>query len=246
MNSPTFLTLEHAERAIVRSATRRRMRLVSRRLGGLIATVLSCVGIFLILSAPAQYERLVYALDQWLNGSTHNETTSESFNPAQFLGHQPVAAQVQIPDISENQLVIPSIHVRAPILWNIPTTDSLNGLQQGVVQVSESYLPGEAGRTFIVGHSSGFWWLNNPWTKVFVLLDKLADGDLIFLQTSDHVYAYKVVRREIVSPATVSVIRDERVGINELALMTCTPIGTTLNRLVVYAEPIVIESDTGL
>lgn len=245
MQPTVFLTLDLAEQVTLRAATSRRPTSLSRRFGGVAAFFLLCGTAFLLLSAPAQYERLVYAMNLWLNGPAEQPAVArDEFSPAQFLGRTPVYTVVDVPPIEENHLVIPSIAVNAPIVWDVPVADSLNGLQQGVVQVSESYLPGEAGRTFIVGHSSGYWWFRNPWTSVFVLLDKLQDGDLIFLKSQAQTYAYRVVRREVVPPSRVDVIRDERVQINELALMTCTPVGTSLNRLVVYAEPVLIGSDT--
>ncbi len=246
MQPSVFLTLHHADHVIARSHASRRLARVSQQIGAVLSFSLSCVLIFLVLSAPAQYERLVYALDQWLNGhSIEQGTQRDPFDPSQFLGHQPVFAAIDVPALEDNQLVIPAIGVSAPIVWDVPAVDALAKLQDGVVQVRESYLPGEAGRTFIAGHSSGYWWFRNQWTSVFVLLDKLNDGNYIFLKYQNQTFAYRVVRREIVPPSRVDVIRDERVQLNELALMTCTPIGTSLNRLVVYAEPVPIGSGTG-
>jgi LPXTG-site transpeptidase (sortase) family protein len=148
--------------------------------------------------------------------------------------------------MEDNTLLISSIDVRAPIIWDIPLDEALNGLQRGVVHARESYLPGEAGRTFIVGHSSGYWWLKNPWTKIFSLLDHVNDGDLVFLKLDGQTYAYRVTHREVVSPKNVDVIRDEQLDHNQLALMTCTPVGTSLNRLVLYAEPVPIAADSSL
>ncbi len=83
--------------------------------------------------------------------------------------------------------------------------------------------------------------MRNPWTTVFSLLDQVKDHEFVFLKHNGTVYAYKVSKREVVSPDDVHVIRDDTLDHNQLALMTCTPVGTTLNRLIVYAEPVAVE-----
>lgn len=238
-----FLTLENSEQVLRHASARRRTQWLTQRIAAICMTALSFVIVFFILSAPAQYDRLVYTFNTWLTSNSDKPNTT--FDPSQFLGHIPVAYGVESPVIEEGHLLIPSIGVDAPLLWNVPIKDALNGLQRGVVHVRESYLPGEVGRTFIVGHSSGYWWLNNPWTKVFALLDHASSGDLVYLKKDGIVYAYKITSRETVSPKKVDVIRDEKLDHNQLALMTCTPVGTSLNRLVLYAEPVPVITANG-
>lgn len=238
-----FLTIQGAQRAIGHYRVQRQLRWLRHRLFQLIWTLVCFWAVYFVLSAPAQYDRLVYSLNKWL--VSQSETGSE-FSPTQFLGHEPTLPSVVAPVMDDNSIYIASIDVRAPIIWNVPLAEALNGLQRGVVHARESYLPGEAGRTFIVGHSSGYWWLKNPWTKVFALLDHVNDGDLVFLKMNGKTYAYQVTHSEIVSPKEVNVIRDEQLNHNQLALMTCTPVGTSLNRLVLYAEPVSIAADSSL
>lgn len=240
MSATTFLSLDGADRAVARMAQSRSLARIGRRAAQLAWAAVFFVSVFLILSAPAQFDRLTYTLNRWLTQGS-SVSVASGFSPADFLGHEP---RVAVPPFDDNALYIPSIDVRAPILWDIPVSEALNGLQQGVVQVKESYYPGEVGRTFIAGHSSGYWWMHNPWTKVFALLDKVADGDLVFVKRNGQAYAYVVTKRETVAPDKVDVIRDEHLDHNQLALMTCTPVGTSLNRLVLYAEPVATESGT--
>lgn len=232
-----------AQRAIRQRHFERQLRRFGRGIAQLFWTVACFSAAFFILSAPAQYDRIVYTFNKWL---TQQDTPHTDFSPAQFLGNEPTTPPVSAPVMENDTLLIQSINVNAPILWNVPIEDALNGLQRGVVHVRESYMPGETGRTFLVGHSSGYWWLKNPWTKVFALLDKTNDGDLIFLKMDGKTYGYRITKREVVSPKDVYVIRDEHLDHNQLALMTCTPVGTSLNRLVVYAEPVPTVVDTSL
>ncbi len=203
--------------------------------------------VFVILSAPAQWQRARYWLDS-LRVGAHQLVGSELdtthwISPSRFL-REPMFEMVDVvaaPPLDPNTLFIPAIDLSAPIGWDVPLVEALNGLQQGVVQAKESVLPGEVGRTFVVGHSAGYWWARNPWTRVFALLDKLKNDDLIFVRRTDQVFAFKVTGSTIVSPDQVQVVRDEALDHNQLALMTCTPVGTTLNRLIVFAEPLRVE-----
>lgn len=230
MSTAIFLTIDHADLIARQSGARRLYRALTSSLRAMLTVVALFVLAYGIVSGPAQFERLSYLWRNWLD-----LTPKEQFSPSQFLGG---AISHTYPTVGEGRLVIPSIELDAPILWNVPVADSLNGLQQGVVQVSESYLPGEVGRTFIVGHSSGYWWMNNPWTKVFSLLDQTTENDLVYLKYNGTLYVYRITEREVVSPYDVRVLQDDTLERNQLALMTCTPVGTNLNRLVVYAEPV--------
>ena len=190
------------------------------------------------MSAPSQFLRLDYWWQNWLGIET-SQNHQSNFSPSNFLAYANSKPKISLPtNLSEGELVIPKINVDAPILWNIPLQDSLNGLQEGVVQASQSEMPGEIGRTFIIGHSSGYWWNNNPWTKVFALLDKAKTGDYVFLQKDSKIYGYQITNQEVVTPRDVQVVRDDQLEHNQLVLMTCTPVGTTLNRLIIYAEPV--------
>lgn len=238
-----FLTISGAQRAIGQYRLQRQLRWLRRSVFQLTWALICFGAVYFVLSAPAQYDRLVYTLNTWL---TSQDTPKSTFSPAQFLNNEPTIPSVVAPEMENNTLLISSIDVRTPIIWNIPLAEALNGLQHGVVHARESYLPGEIGRTFIIGHSSGYWWLKNPWTKVFSLLDHVNDGDLVFLKMDGQSYAYKVTHREVVSPKDVDVIRNEQLDHNQLALMTCTPVGTSLNRLILYAEPVPIADDSSL
>jgi sortase A len=114
------------------------------------------------------------------------------------------------------------------------TADILRALQDGVVRYPKSGLPNQIGNTFLTGHSSNYWWEKGRYKTVFVLLDKLVAGDLIYLKYSGTLYSYKVSDQKIVSPTESSVLEPTKEPI--LRLMTCTPTGTALKRRIVTAN----------
>lgn len=170
-----------------------------------------------IASAPAQIDRLSFALKK-LNGVPAVAMPSSNQRP--------------------NSLRIPSLGLDAPVQWEVPLSESLNGLQAGVVHAKETALPGQLGRTFVIGHSAGYWWNSNPWTKVFALLENTSIGDLVYLNYHGQSYTYRITEQMIISPSDVDVLTEGPNNRNQLALMTCSPVGTTLRRLIVLAEPV--------
>jgi len=133
-------------------------------------------------------------------------------------------------------LIIPKISVNAPITWESPVNRILDDLKNGVSHYGGTALPGERGNIFITGHSSNFWWDPGKFKQVFVLLDKLTEGDRIYLSYENQPYVYKVITKKIVKPTQIEVLDPTDQSI--ISLMTCTPVGTTINRLIVQAVQI--------
>jgi LPXTG-site transpeptidase (sortase) family protein len=137
--------------------------------------------------------------------------------------------------LQNNHLYIPKIKIDAEISWDVAKADELNQLKSSVIQLSGTALPGEKGNVFITGHSSYYWWLGK-YTNIFALLNKLQPGDKIAIAYKDKIYTYKVYDSVVVRPSNVEVMRQGS-GKN-LYLMTCVPIGTNWNRLIVKAKQI--------
>ena len=151
------------------------------------------------------------------------------------------------PSSFENRLSIPAIEVNAPIVepelgvealigndWNQLENQIRKALLQGIVHYPGTALPGQEGNAFFTGHSSNVFWEPSPYNSVFALLPRLQVGDDIFLTYNQIEYHYRVTSKEEVSPKNVEVL--EQGNAKELTLMTCTPVGTVLRRLVVRAE----------
>ncbi len=134
------------------------------------------------------------------------------------------------------ELTITSIGVKAPIILE-PSTNNSDieyALRNGVVHYGSTALPGEVGSVAIFGHSSGLSWAPGSYKFVFTLLDKLKAGDTVLLDYHGTRYLYEVTGSQVVSPTNMSVLK--QTDKSELLLITCTPVGTSKNRLVVHAR----------
>jgi len=150
---------------------------------------------------------------------------------------QPFVSLPSVPDTDEvnlpDSIIIPKINVNAPIIWQVEDKDILSKLDEGVVHFKGTALPNEVGNTALTGHSSSYPWKKTKYGQVFSLLGKLEPNDDIIIVYNKKRYAYKVDKKEVVSPQDVQVLTTKY---SKLTLITCWPIGTTLKRLVVYAN----------
>ncbi len=135
-------------------------------------------------------------------------------------------------------LTIPTIGAEVPVVfekgiaeWQIQTA-----LRSGVVHYAGSVNPGDTGNVVIFGHSSGQSWAPGKYKFVFTLLDKLKTGDVIYVDNLGTRYTYQVHSSQVVTPGDIGVLKSG--SDHELTLITCTPVGTSTNRLVIHAEQI--------
>jgi sortase A len=139
-------------------------------------------------------------------------------------------------------LIIPKINVDVPVYYDIPNTyDSLMAaMAKGVAQFAipgASSHPGQIGNTVISGHSSNDLFDTGDYKFIFAQLDKLNIGDTIYANYHSVRYTYIVTKKQVVSPNDVSsLVYPTTKPI--LTLLTCTPVGTSLNRLLVTAEQV--------
>ncbi|MBC7746724.1 sortase [Pedobacter sp.] len=143
----------------------------------------------------------------------------------------------------EPKLIIPKINVEAPVVYGVtsladaPVQSALKG---GVVHYpipGANSMPGQKGNTVILGHSSNDVFDDGDYKFIFVQLDKLQPGDTFYINYESTRYTYTVTKKEIIEPNEVSKLilpTDKPMA----TLVTCTPAGTALRRLVVYAEQI--------
>jgi sortase A len=135
-------------------------------------------------------------------------------------------------------LTVSSIGVEAPIVFE-PSFEEWKvqvALRDGVVHYGSTVNPGENGNTVILGHSSGQPWAKGNYKFVFTLLEKVKAGEAITVDYNGTRYTYKVTDTFVVKPSDASVLQNTSKP--TLTLITCTPVGTSTNRLVVRAEQI--------
>lgn len=142
---------------------------------------------------------------------------------------------------------IPKIKVTSPIIANVDPFNEKeyrNVLEKGIAHAKGTKLPGELGTSFLFGHSSDLPWRLTRYNTVFLRLGELEKGDEIVIGREGKVYRYKVTDKKTVWPSEVQYLIDasqssrneSRLNRGKLILQTCTPIGTSLMRLLVFAE----------
>jgi LPXTG-site transpeptidase (sortase) family protein len=138
----------------------------------------------------------------------------------------------------ENTISIPKINVQAPVLYEPSTTEATiqKALESGVVHYGNTAVPGQNGNVAIFGHSSNDWWEPGNYKFVFVLLDKLTVGDQLTIDYQSRRYTYEVTGSKVVEPTDISVLN--QTATPTLSIITCTPPGTSLKRLVITAKQI--------
>ena len=143
-----------------------------------------------------------------------------------------------LPQINNNSLSLPIINVKAPITWGVTNSpdEVANGLSKGLIQIKGTALPGEVGNVFVTGHSSNYPWAKGSYNNVFALLNKVVVGDMVQLKYQNVDYLYKIKEIKVVEPTDISVLESKKESV--LTLMTCTPVGTSLRRLIVVANQV--------
>lgn len=143
-----------------------------------------------------------------------------------------------------NRLVIPKIGKNIPLLdvqnKNIEWQNELNDifmkeLENGIIRYPGSAKPWEEWVSFIFGHSSNLPWMKWDYNSVFATLDNVAYDDEIIVYYWQEKYTYKIREKKVIRPWDVSVLKRNN-DKSEISLMTCWPVWTTLNRLIVTWE----------
>lgn len=134
---------------------------------------------------------------------------------------------------------IPKINAYAPLVddvdpWN--EKEYRSALKKGVAIAKGFGKPGEDKTIYIFAHSSDSPWNISNYNTVFFRLNELKENDLIDINYSGKKYKYKVSYLIEVWPGEVEALT-KTLG-NQLILQTCTPIGTSLKRLLVFANPL--------
>ena len=200
--------------------TRRKRHLIPILAGVAVALVI----LFL------QYNRLIFApIMAYVSPGDAPASEIEAIDPT---GSQAVS-----PD---PRLIIPKLNVDVPVHFGIALSEVMSAMNNGVAHyriAGASAFPGEVGNLVITGHSAGDVYSSNPYKYIFSGLERLEDGDLIYVNYQSKRYTYRVVKKEVVEPSNVASLV---VGTKKpiLTLVTCTPLGTSKYRLLVTAEQI--------
>lgn len=202
----------------------------SRKIKHLMPIIAGVAVVLLILFL--QYNRLIFApIMAYVSPGNSTDVGITALDPT-------IATGVG----EDNRLIIPKLNVDVPVNFGIPNdTDSINNaMENGVAQFSipgASAMPGEIGNLVITGHSAGDIYSNNQYKFIFSGLERLTQGDLIYIDYQGVRYTYSVTGSQTVEPSDVAALVYET-SKPMLTLVTCTPLGTARYRLLVSAEQV--------
>ncbi|MBT4393031.1 MAG: sortase [Candidatus Peribacter sp.] len=154
----------------------------------------------------------------------------------------------------ENRIIVPRLGLNIPLVtpsyssllkedWEGVETDIQDALKHGVVHYPGTARPGQAGNFFVTGHSSYYPWADGKYKTVFARLHELNVGDEYWVYYGGDKHRYVVQGKKEVKPSNVDVL-DQPSNKRVATLMTCTPVGTTLRRLILTAQE--VDPTTGI
>ncbi|GEM_PF-309663 len=129
-----------------------------------------------------------------------------------------------------NKIIIPKIGVEMPIVEGVNEQIALN---QGAWRLPGTSTPDQGGNTVITGHRFKY---IPPSKETFYLLDKLELGDTFTINWEGLEYNYQVTETKVVEPTALEVL--DNTTSPRVTIITCTPLFTTKQRLIVIGEPL--------
>lgn len=212
----------------------------------LLSTLLIVSGIMLLVLPRLSawyYDRQQQALvEQWQAAFTAVQAIqpSEEKGASGLIAQQPdidaneeelspIRKAAELDPSMEGMLYIDKLDLQLPIL----TGATEQNLKTTAASIADTGRPGEVGNYAIAGHR------NHAYGRNFNRLDELSEGDVIDVDTGEHVYRYGVTEKLYVEPHEVWVLEPEGTE-KEITLVTCHPIETGTHRLIVKGK--LIES----
>lgn len=212
-----------------------------------LAILLMLVGLFFFLSAI--FPILKFQLQSSLSFSQMiNPLSLKSYNDSQNVLSAVTTDYTQInnwfvADSSDNNqlfsndnnstylISIPKLKIKDAVV----TIGSMD-LKKSLIQYPQTALPGQLGNSVVFGHSvlPQFFSPSNYLT-IFSTLYKLKQGDEIIIDYDSVQYKYIIDEMFEVKPTDLSVL-EQRFDQKNLTLITCSPPGTYLRRLIIKAS----------
>ena len=216
--------------------------------------VLRTIGNFLVLFSvfgilatfgPAIYYEVAYNVVQArgvhyaIVQNSNNQLSGGTASFADVLAG--AKEQVLVPKDSSFSIVIPKIGASAKVFPNVDVSNQdlfLPILMKGVAHAAGTVFPGMNGNVYLFAHSTDNFWDVGRYNAVFYLLKNLTKGDEVVIFYQNKRYNYIVTGSKIVGPSDISdLVNSQNKNKQQLVLQTCWPPGTTLQRLLVFAQP---------
>lgn len=156
-------------------------------------------------------------LSNWFVADNHTDPVGNS-----LLSSNPITSY---------KISIPTLKIKDAVV-DVGSQD----LKKSLIQYPKTALPGQLGNGVIFGHSVLPEFFNpKSYLTIFATLYRLKPGDEILIDYDNIHYKYIVEEMFEVSPTDLSVL-EQRYDSKYLSLITCSPPGTVLRRLVVKAQ----------
>jgi sortase A len=191
-----------------------------------VAVLVALVFVFL------QYNQIIFANIMAYTTPASLDTVNTYVDPSTDVAVGP-----------EPLITIPKLAVQAPVVYDLTTLDETvveSKLESGVVHYpirGANAVPGEIGNSVFLGHSANDVFAPGNYKFVFLRLEQLQDGDYFYLNFNSKRYTYVVTGRKVITPSQVSelaISTDKPIA----TLVTCVPVGTSANRLLIFGEQI--------
>jgi LPXTG-site transpeptidase (sortase) family protein len=154
----------------------------------------------------------------------------------------PHEMRLEVPKVFEGTIPIKDVDIEQFNFADLYESENKiqESLREGVVHYPFTAAPEQYGNVFVTGHSSYSPWDPGKYKEIFALLHKLEVGDQYFIYSKGKKYSYEVMEIFEIQPSDISVLEqptDRKIS----TLMTCTPVGTTLRRLIVRADLVAVS-----
>ncbi len=231
-------------------------------LGGQFSFLFKFIGIFLIGYLALNWSAYSQIFYTWYLDTTGQQVespldtfTADEGDSTNIAATPFSESQIEIPPIDievtppGTRVIIPRINQNVPVVnvaddklvkrdWAGLEDDLQDALKGGVVHYPGTPWFDQSGNVVLTGHSSYYPWDPGRFKDVFALLHQLVEGDEIVVFHNQQKFKYVISKKEVVLPTEINVLGDS--GDDRLTLITCTPIGTNLKRLIVTATPVEI------
>jgi LPXTG-site transpeptidase (sortase) family protein len=162
-----------------------------------------------------------------------------------LVSYAPVIAKQE--SLPQSYVRIPSLGILAPMTVAAQTNPMENkdwsvirtALTKGVALSYTTPAFAETGLAFVTGHSSDGY--PHAYASVFAPLGQIKEGDTFEVKVDDIVYEYTVIKKDVFAPTDIqrfTQLAPADTTKQRVALVTCWPVLTTRNRLVVLGERI--------
>ena len=206
----------------------------------LLAIMMTLVVMVVIYTGPSFYRAIKYNFgsevkaDEEASDLLSDLTFSVDNNSASTNKSQTSSSDLKA-EFKDNWFYYPKLGIESPIIWDISIEQIEERLLGGIVHLDQTAKPGQFGDIIVSGHSSFYPWIESDYKETFAVLPEAEIGDQITIRRSN-LFIYEIEKKEIIDSTKYLEYQSGGKSFGKLMVMTCYPIGTNINRLLVTAK----------